>query len=539
MAREVPNHPALIVPSGRSGGRARYDSYSFDELEGLTNKYANGLTRAGVTRDMRTLMMVRPGVEFLSLTFALFKMGAVPVMIDPGMGVGRMLECIRSVQPEALIGIPPAHAVRVLRRKFFQGLRVKVTVGRRWFWGGSSLSALASGAGDEFVPVDTAPDDTAAILFTSGATGPAKGVVYKHRMFDAQVRMIRDHYGIKPGEVDLPTFPLFALFNPAMGTTSVIPDMNASRPGSVNPARIVEAIQDHQVTSTFGSPALWRRVCIYCQHNKVTLPTLKRVLVAGAPVPHWLIESLHEYMGPDTDVHTPYGATESLPVCSISGRELRQGLIEKTRGGGGTCVGVPLPGMEVKVLPISDEPIASMGGLEPVADGQIGEFVVSGPVVTQEYAGRPEATALAKIRDGQKIWHRMGDVGYRDADGRLWFCGRKNHRVETAAGTCFTIPCEAVFNEHVKVSRSAIVGVTDPGTGKRQPVLIIETVGGKVGGPDSRNAFVRELLQLGSSNVLTEGISKVLFYRSFPVDVRHNAKINREKLAEWASEQLR
>jgi acyl-CoA synthetase (AMP-forming)/AMP-acid ligase II len=480
--------------------------------------------------------MVRPGFEFIGLTFALFKIGAVPVMIDPGMGVRRMLECIRSVDPQAFIGIPLAHVVRVIRRKPFRTVKRVVTVGRRWFWGGPTLDELHAGASKDPIMAKTARDEAAAILFTSGATGPAKGAVYEHGMFDAQVRLIRDRYGIEPGEVDLPAFPLFALFSTAMGMTSVIPDMDPSRPATVDPAKIVEAVRDHSVTNTFGSPAMWKRVAAFCVKNDIKLPTLRRVLIAGAPVPWDVIDRLHRVLGPDADVHTPYGATESLPVSSISGREVL-GARSEGSSGVGICVGGALPGIEVRFLRVTDEPIARWSDDLAVADGEFGEIVVAGEVVTKQYYGLERATALAKIRDGVRVWHRMGDIGYRDKQGWIWFCGRKAHRVVTGSGTMLTVPCEAVFNEHPDVSRSALVGVGPPD--RRTPVIIVEPEPGRFPRRGRVPAFREELIALADENDLTRSISRVLFHPGLPVDIRHNAKINREKLAVWAAGRMR
>ncbi|MCK4659584.1 MAG: AMP-binding protein, partial [Phycisphaerae bacterium] len=358
MAQRVPDQPAVVGTSGRDrNGRACYTKLSFRELEARSNRYANGLSSAGIGRGTRVLVMVRPGLGFIGLIFALFKIGAVPILIDPGMGIKRLLECVRHVKPQAFVGIPLAHAVRVLRPSAFGAVKHVVTVGRRWFWGGPTLGGLAERASSEFEMVPTRADETAAILFTSGSTGPAKGVVYEHGMFDAQVRAIQTCYGIEPGEVDLPAFPLFALFSTAMGMTCVIPDMDPSRPATVEPAKIVEAIQDHAVTNTFGSPAIWNRVAQYCVQRGITLPTLRRVLIAGAPVSYQLIEQMHQVLNPSADVHTPYGATESLPVSSISGREVLDKCRESSRQGAGTCVGRPLPGITLRIIRISDEPI--------------------------------------------------------------------------------------------------------------------------------------------------------------------------------------
>jgi len=549
MATTRPNQRAVVL--ARSG-----DSLTFAELESLSNRYANGLSAIGVARANRVLVMVKPGYEFLGLIFALFKMGAVPVMIDPGMGVGRMLECIRTVDLHGFVGVPLAHMVRVLRPYAFRSVRCVVTVGKRWFWSGATLDELERGASDHFTIADTKSTDAAAILFTSGSTGPAKGVVYQHGMFDAQVRMIQAHYGIEPGEIDLPTFPLFGLFSVAMGMTAVIPDMDAARPARVNPAKIVEAIREHGVTNTFGSPAIWKRVAPYCVERGIRLPTLRRVLIAGAPVPWLVIEQLHRVLPVEADVHTPYGATESMPVASVSGRELLGLRSEIVHAGAGTCVGRPLSGIDVRLIRITDDPIPEWSDDLVVAEGQFGEIIVAGPVVTKAYFGLPHAIALSKIRDGDRLWHRIGDIGYRDADGSLWFCGRKSQRVVTETGTLFTDCIEGVINEHPDVARSALVGVGPPG--RQIPVIVIEPEPSRFPCGERVGVFIRELLELiqphaschstidnRHSTMLNWQLAignwqsaQVLFHRSLPVDVRHNAKINREALARWATRLL-
>lgn len=554
MALEVPGQRAVVVGRGMArGGAAACRSLTFAELEALSNRYASGLRAAGFARGMRVLMMVRPGFSFIGLSFALFKLGAVPVMIDPGMGVSRMLECIRGVALEGFIGIPLAQVMRVLRRGAFRSVTRVVTVGRRWGWGGTTLREIARRGSDDFEPEATRAEETAAILFTSGSTGPAKGVVYEHGMFDAQVRMIQSHYGIEPGEVDLPAFPLFALFSTAMGMTCVIPQMDPSHPARVNPAKIVRAIQDHGVTNTFGSPAIWRRVAPYCVERGIRLPSLRRVLIAGAPVPWGTIEQLRSVMAPGADVHTPYGATEALPVCSISGAELMENArepggcapeserkahncVEAARRGAGTCVGHPLPEVAVRVIRLTDEPVERWSDDLVLAEGEMGEIVVRGSMVTRSYYGLPQATALAKIVDGDRVWHRMGDAGYRDEFGRIWFCGRKSQRIETTGGTWFADSEEAVFNAHPAVARTAVVGVGRRGA--QRAVLVVELKDGTLPRGTRRKRLMDELMGLGRARELFEDDAAILFHRRLPTDVRHNAKLQREALARWAAARL-
>lgn len=531
MARRYPDKRAVV----HAGGGQPYKYITFRELAAQSDNYAHGLERIGITRGTRTILMVRPSLELFALTFALFKVGAVPVLIDPGMGRENLVECLAKVEAEAFIGIPLAHVLRTLYRGAFKSVRTAVTVGRRYFWGGHRLADIAAEPGRAYETTPTRADETAAILFTSGSTGPAKGVVYTHGIFDAQVRYLQSHFGYGPDEVDLATFPLFALFDAALGMTAVIPEMDASRPGSVDPTKIIEAITNQGCTHMFGSPALLDRVSRHGEAHGVKLPTLKRVITAGAPVQPALLERFHKLLPNDAEIHTPYGATESLPVASIGSAEILGETREITARGGGTCVGRPLRGIDARIIEISDEPIEKWEDARELPIGEIGEITVKGPVVTHEYFKRPEATKLAKIRDGAAIVHRMGDVGYLDEHGRLWFCGRKAHRVVTERGTLFTVPCEAVFNQHPHVFRTALVGVGGPG--KQRPVLCVELERSDSG--IGKDQLTNELLALGEANELTREITTILYHPAFPVDVRHNAKIFREKLAVWAAEQLK
>lgn len=650
MARRYPDKPAVI----HAVGAPPHAHVTFSELETLSARCAAGLARVGITRGMRTIVMVRPSRELFALTFALFKLGAVPVLIDPGMGRKNLVECLASVEAEAFIGIPLAHVLRLLHRRAFRSVRVRVTLGPRWFWGGHTWNDLLSEEPQPEEPRDEEPRasaravyntrepplsssailnysfpaptraaDTAAILFTSGSTGPAKGVVYTHGIFDAQVSYLREHFGYGPDEIDLASFPLFALFDAALGMTAVIPDMDASRPGGADPRKIADAIQRYRCTHMFGSPALLENLSRYGVMNNLMLSSLRRVITAGAPVRPDLLERTHKILPSEAEIFTPYGATEALPVASIGSREILSETKTATARGGGTCVGRSLRGMTVRIIEITDSPIETWRDATELQPGEIGEIAVSGPVVTREYFRRPEQTAAAKIRDtgseeiqnarapkthdvraskthyagaskihdagaagtsgtdaaGGKhesaIVHRMGDVGYLDARGRLWMCGRKSHRVVTENGTLFTVPCEAIFNQYPAVRRSALVGVGPRGC--QRPVICIELhPAGECKAPalpsdvpvvrsstsharrfslfaivnslfstrppihpQYKQRLTAELLQLAESNDLTRDIKTVLFHPSFPVDVRHNAKIFREKLALWAEEQLR
>lgn len=560
-ARQWPDRLAVVAPGRGSGtvvirGKGRpYRTWTFRELEEESDALARGLIAMGVRPGHRLVLFVRFSWEFIALTFAMFKAGAVVVLIDPGMGRANIFECLREVHPDGFIAVPIVQAVRLLKRGRFPDARFNVTVGRRWFWGGPTYSQLIetgrSANRPDVAGHSPAATDAAAIIFTSGSTGPPKGVLYEHGMFDAQVDLIRGFYGIQPGEIDLPGFPLFGLFNAAMGVTTVIPEMDPTRPAQVDPEKILAQARDWQVTQAFGSPAFWNRVGRYCEAHAVTLPAIRRGLSAGGPVPvHVLRRMSCVFTGPGADLHTPYGATESLPVASIGAHEVLQTTAALTAQGRGTCVGRPFPQVDVRIIAITDGPIASLSDARPLPPGEIGEIIVRSPSVTREYFQRPDATRLAKIPVDRPepgalpddaplddFYHRIGDVGYLDEAGRLWFCGRKAHIVDTREGRMFSVCCEAILDEHPDVYRTALVGL-GPKPNQR-PVIVVEPEPGRFPATAAdRERFTAELRALATSHPLTAAIETFLFHPSLPVDTRHNVKINREALAIWAAGQI-
>jgi acyl-CoA synthetase (AMP-forming)/AMP-acid ligase II len=545
-ARRFPAARGVVAPIGRNrNGTVRYRQLSFAQLDHESDCLAAGLIDLGVSPGDRLVLAVRPGIEFIALTYAVFRARGTLVLIDPGMGPRRVFGCLDQVEPAGFLGLPLVQALRRLNGRRFAQAKSNVTVGAPGWWprwlSGTTYQDLCdrgarvlASAGPTWQWPATRRTDPAAIIFTSGSTGPPKGVVYEHGMFRAQVDLLREFYGLEPGGADVPGFPLFGLFNAALGVTTVIPDMDASRPARVDPRRILEAIELNQATQGFGSPAIWNRVGNYCAERQITLPTLRRVFSAGAPVPERVLRQMSATLTqPGASMHTPYGATEALPVASISAREVLDETVTATRQGAGTCVGRLFPQMELRIIAITDDPLPHWSGVRELPPGEIGEIVVRGPVVTREYFALPQATALAKITDGDTFWHRMGDVGYLDSQGRLWFCGRKSQRVVTVTGPLFTDQIEPVFNTHPQVFRSALVGV-GPRLGQR-PVLVVELAEGARWSP----VLQQRLLDLGASVTTTRDVQTILPHPGpLPVDVRHNTKLNREALAVWASQRV-
>jgi acyl-CoA synthetase (AMP-forming)/AMP-acid ligase II len=489
----------------RAGNKYNYDTITFGELESLANKYANGLSKIGFGRGSKTLLFVRPSLKFPALVFALFKLGVVPVLIDPGMGRVHLLSLIFS--------------------KAFKSIKFKVTTKGPRIGNCFPLTRLENYAAS-FDNAQLDPDEMAAILFTSGGTGRPKGVVYTHKIYTEQTRLLQELFNLSDSEIDLPCFPLFSLFTLCMGMTSCIPDMDPSKPAKADPRKLLQNITDNKVTFMAGSPAIWEALGDYCEKNKITLPSVKYLVMFGAPVRNELHKKFSQIL-PNGTTYTPYGATECLPVSKISGKIILEQTATLTSQGKGTCVGAPVPGVEASIIEINDNVIDNIKSARLLGPYQIGEIIVKGDIVTASYYQSTLETALAKIVDDKSFWHRIGDLGYIDDHGRIWFCGRKTHRVETPDGLLCSVNCEAIFNAHRGVRRSALVALGEKG--KQSAAIVIER--NEAGKKLDSKVLEKELLDMAKNNALTSQIKSVHFCDHFPVDVRHNIKIDRLKLA--------
>jgi len=529
-ATDRPDGVAIKSPTGVDAtGQVLHVARTFRQLDQDSDGAAEYFGRQGITQATRVLLAVRPGHDLIVGMFGLLKLGAVPIAIDPGMGWSAFLDCVRRSQPTAIVGLLPATLLSRLPLAAFRSLRQRVTVGNS-----SWRKALAAIAGTPrpLAPVDQ--ESLAAILFTSGSTGAPKGVCYTHGIFDAQIELVRSTYDIRPGEIDMAMLPLFALFNPALGTTTVTPMLDPSRPLAADPAPLVAALISEKVTCSFGSPAIWSKVADHCEAHGSKLPDLRRLLIAGAPVSGELLAKLR-VVAPNCVTHTPYGATECLPVTTITADELLGEARQLALCGQGTCVGRPVSGVEIRVIRETDGPITTLAETILCAVGEIGEVIATGPSVTREYDGLPEATRLAKIADGDRIWHRMGDQGSLDDSGRLSFLGRRVEKVRTADGDLPTESIEPAFRQHPQVFRCALIGL---GAAPHQtPALVVEPRAGYFPETETARArFIAELQELARVNPQADRVKHIVFQRALPVDVRHNAKIHRLQLAkEWTA----
>lgn len=496
--------------------------FTFARLWGEVDRQACRLRKVGFEPGATCLVLMRNSAEFVASVFALFKIGVIPILIDPGMGLGRFLKVVDEVSPEALLGIPRAFALRKFAPKPFRNVKAMAC------WGHfPDIPDLRRGRLEPQVAVAAATSSsTAAVLFTSGSTGPAKGVVYTHGIFCQQVEVLRTVYQFCDEDIDLPGFPLFGLFSAALGVTGVVPELDPSRPAQCRPGELIAQIHEHGVTSLQGSPAIWKRVVAECLRRNITLPTVKRLITFGAPIPFDFIENWQK-VAPFAKIHTPYGATEALPVTDIEACELLTTKRARNHEGAGLCVGRPLDLNEVRIV-APDGPDPENRSVEPLPTGKVGEVAVCGPVVTESYFRKPEATAVSKVTTPQGVWHLMGDLGYFDDEGRIWLVGRKSHVIPSPRPgdePLYPLPGEALVLPHPEVERVALVD------GREQPVLIVEK---KPSSHSREEILSRECLSLLHQVECYRGVSQVMFHPGLPVDPRHNAKIHREELSVWA-----
>lgn len=527
VAAEQPT-AAAVTNVRVQGGAFLLSRVTYEALRERVYRYERGLSHLGLQAGDRVVLFVPPGEDFLALSYAIMGRGAVPVFIDPGIGLEHVLHCLQETQPQGFIGVPKSLALRALGRRSFGALRFTVTAIDVSLPRVATLALLKRFA-PKPLPVASCTN-TALIAFTSGGTGIPKGVVFTQANLQAQLSILRASFGLTSGQ-DLPLLPIFSLFGVALGAGAVFPPFDFSRPLSLDPEIAVRVIQELQVTSSFGSPTLWRKIADYATRKQLQLPSLRTVNMAGAPVSAETLQRVQALL-PNGEACTPYGATEALPVTRVSAADL-QGIPTALAVSGeeGTCVGTPVPGVEVRVVRRSSEAIADIAQALPLPPLEIGEVLVRGPNVSPEYYGRPEADRRAKIQDGSTFWHRMGDVGYLDAAGHIFFCGRAVHVVETPSRTLYPIPIERIFNAHPDVARSALVQYQ-----KEDAAIVIEPRAHRIPrSEEEQSRFARELRDLAARSSVAASIQHIFFCEAFPVDGRHNAKIFRDKLARWVA----
>lgn len=524
-ARETPDE---VCVTEMRGGR----SVTFAELEADIARTAAGLAAVGVRAGQRVALLVPPGIDLTVAVYACWRLGAIIVVADAGLGLASMGRALRGAGPDHVIAIPKAVAAAAALR--VPGSRIVAGSlpgpARRALGVTHSLEEVRR-LGVDLPPVEgvTAGDRECAILFTSGATGPSKGVVYRVDALRTMIGLVGHIYDLRPGDRLVAAFAPFALYGPALGIGAVTPDMDVTAPGTLTAAALADAILAADATVVFASPAALRNVVRTADalddRQRAAMGQVRAVMSAGAPVPASLLRAVREVM-PAASPHTPYGMTEVLPVADI---ELDE--IEAAGPGDGVCVGRPLPGVRVEIAPLPRDPAEPDGPLtsEP---GVMGEICVRAAHVKDRY---DQLWATQRASADLPGWHRSGDVGHLDAEGRMWVQGRRVHVVHTADGPVTPVRLEQDAAALPGVESATVAGVGPVGTQQVVVVLVLEPgLARRFRGPLAPASLTARVREVAAGLA----VAAVLVAPEVPVDIRHQSKVDRTAVSAWAARVL-
>ncbi|GIV80050.1 MAG: peptide synthase [Litorilinea sp.] len=508
LSQQARHRPQAIALLDLTRGRLR--QVRFAQLDEWGRRGASLLAREGLQAGDVILIFHPLGVELYAALAAVLRMGLVAMFVDPAQGTEHIARCCQLLPPKALLATPKAHLLRLttpaLRRipvKFATGLGAPGAIPwRRWrSCAPSSWMAPCS------------PDTPALVTFTSGTTGQPKATVRTHGILLQQHLALERTLGLTPDDRVLTTLPLFVLSHLAAGASTLLPRVNLRSPGRVDGPGLVAQMERHRVTCLEGSPTLVDGVVRACEAQGRILPGLTRVFSGGAPVFPQLMARV-QAVAPQATVTAVYGATEAEPIAAIHYHELDEDDIHQMQAGAGLLAGRPVPEICVRILP--DRWGTPWGSLSPaefeeltLPPGVPGEIVVSGRYVLTGYL-HGQGDAETKIRVGETIWHRTGDAGYLDHEGRLWLLGRCAARVADARGVLYPLSVEAPAQAFPQVRRAALVAHAG------QRLLALE-----LDGPPTPT-----LLQQIHTQVGRDRIDKIWVLPRLPVDRRHNAKID-------------
>jgi acyl-coenzyme A synthetase/AMP-(fatty) acid ligase/pimeloyl-ACP methyl ester carboxylesterase len=486
------------------------ESVTFAQLAERVDAVASELRRRGLQPGDHVAMLTPPGIDLVAAVYGVWRAGGVTVIADRGLGLSGLGRAVRSTRPRFVIGPRQARLAASALRWAPRAIRLEVT-------------DLVSAAVGELPPVPGA-DAPAAVLFTSGATGPAKGVRYLHGQLAAQRDALATTYAITADDRLVAAFAPFALYGPALGIPTALPDVDVTKPGQLTADALDAACERIGASLAFASPAALANVTATARQGAPHrgLAGLRIVFSAGAPVPSETLRSM-AVLAPDATLHTPYGMTEVLPVADIELSAIEQAERDDPRGG--VCVGHPVSGAEVRIAALG---FAADELPSELATGTTGEILIRAPWVSAGYLGM-WATERAARPGPIGDWHRSGDVGHLDADGRLWVEGRAVHVIEAAGGSITSVPIERMVERALGARRVAAVGVGPAGS--QQLVIVIED-------PDASNGPAANELAASVRAAVDEQVAAVLTVPQLPVDIRHNAKIDRAAVAGWAGDVL-
>jgi acyl-CoA synthetase (AMP-forming)/AMP-acid ligase II len=491
---------------------------TFAELADAAGHAAAWWQAQGLRRGQAVLVFVPMSADLYVALLALFRLSAVALFLDPSAGRAHIEQCCSRWPPDALLAISRAHLLR-LKSPALRRIPIKAAIG---YWIPATKRWPARWQNEAFTENLAEPADPALVTFTSGTTGTPKAALRTHQFLLAQQRALESSIALKPGEVDLATLPVFVLANLAAGVTTVLPDVDLRRPGSVDAAQVFAQIKRRGVTRLTAAPAFMERLVAHrCDAGEV-LNTLTKLYTGGGPVFPRLLDRLRQ-LAPSADVVAVYGSTEAEPIADISFAAMEPDDIQMMREGSGLLAGAPVKEISLRVVqdrwgtPMGDL-TASQFAARTMPAGEAGEIVVTGDHVLKGYIGGigDEET---KFRVDGEMWHRTGDAGCLDRNGRVWLLGRCAARISDSRGTIYPLGIESIAMTHPEVRRAAALAHA----GKR--LLIIEA------NPDE---VLKQRLSKSASFAFVDAVK---FVKAIPVDKRHNSKIDypalRRMLASW------
>ncbi|MFZ7087684.1 alpha/beta fold hydrolase [Curtobacterium sp. RRHDQ10] len=545
--RPATTSPSTTVSRPDSGARSLLAprAVSWRLLTRRVRELAVGFADLGMREGDRVSLLVTPGADLTAVLYACLRIGAVGVVADAGLGLRGLTRAVRGARPDWIVGALPG--LTASRSLGWPGRRISTTrlaaPAAAALGVEQSLAEVAARGADlrahgTALPEPPAADAVAAVLFTSGSTGPAKGVVYTHAQLAAVRDVLAARYDVGVGTGLVAGFAPFALLGPALGARSVTPDMEVTSPRTLTASALAAAVDRADGTVVFLSPAALANVvatsATLTDADHRALAGVRVFLSAGAPVPEPLLTEAARLM-PAASAHTPYGMTEGLLLTDIDLPGIRAAA---RTGQDGVCVGRAAAGVTLLISALDD--LGAAVGVPDDTPGVTGEVVVSAPHVKDHYdalwrTDREASRGTGTDSDGRR-WHRTGDVGHLDAEGRLWIEGRLPHVVTTEHGVVTPVGPEQRAERVRQVGRAAIVGVGP--RGDQQLVAVVETVV-----PVRRAGLADAALTGAVRRAVTDAttsvtLAAVLAVPRLPTDVRHNSKIDRTRLADWASRML-
>jgi acyl-CoA synthetase (AMP-forming)/AMP-acid ligase II len=508
-ANNNPGKPAIVIPEEYNENEILKEKIvTFSDMAQLISQYENGLRSHGYKKGDKIIMLTPVNLEFYACMMAMLNIGIVAVFLDPGIGLKKILHCVKDSKAKGIISVDrllkfwPLIFSLWFKDKFSSDKKRK---------GISLLESLKSDIVSDLIPTALDATDHVLVTYTSGSTGKPKAADRNAKNVFNQLNFISKVWDCNEDVIDFPSFPMFGFMNLLYGVTTVLPAIDFRNVGDVNPSVIVEQMKKWKVTRTCGAFTFNSKIINYLKSNDEKIPTLKNMVLGGTPVTKSFCKKL-ENVYPNAECNIVYGSTEVAPISYINVNELLDS------NGKGCLVGHAFDEVQIAVVDLP-EVIEEFDEREEFPyvclEDQCGEVIVKAPHVVQSYINDQKGTSANKIKslDGE-VWHRTGDTGYLDDDNRLWLVGRTSDIITTQDGIIHPYPIEMKLDELVTIRRSALVEVNN------RKVLAVEC--------DNLDSVYQEMLKtlksLGLSDVIIKCINKI------PLDDRHNSKIDRIKL---------